>query len=319
MILIISSYSDVSTNKVISWLKYYNYPYYRINFFEDISTFNLKIVNNNFHYEFKEPQFCLNNISAVWYRRFPELKEKTTNEELNILLLREFKAYFNYFIYKLEDRYWLNHRNLSSMNKLWVLEQAMTKKLKIPDTIITNEKKELLKFIDRHHQKVITKPIFEVANFHFNNVYSTIRTNLITDIEMLPEYFSPSLFQEYIEKEIELRIVYLEGNFYSMGILSQQNNKTLIDFRNYDMENPNRYISIDLPADIKQKLTELMCDLKLNFGSIDMILSKNGLYYFLEVNPIGQFGMVSSPLNYNIEKKIAELLIKKSDEYKQRK
>lgn len=51
-----------------------------------------------------------------------------------------------------------------------------------------------------------------------------------------------------------------------------------------------------------------MADLDLNCGSIDMILGNDGLYYFLEVNPVGQFGMVSGPCNYYLERKIANFL-----------
>ena len=49
-----------------------------------------------------------------------------------------------------------------------------------------------------------------------------------------------------------------------------------------------------------------MDQLNLDSGSIDIIYSTNKEYVFLEVNPIGQFGMVSSPCNYYIEKRIAQ-------------
>lgn len=49
----------------------------------------------------------------------------------------------------------------------------------------------------------------------------------------------------------------------------------------------------------------------LNTGSIDMIKNKNNEYIFLEVNPVGQFSMVSYPCNYYIEEKIASYLINK--------
>jgi D-alanine-D-alanine ligase-like ATP-grasp enzyme len=52
------------------------------------------------------------------------------------------------------------------------------------------------------------------------------------------------------------------------------------------------------------RLTNLDC------GSIDLIYSTDEKYYFLEVNPVGQFGMVSYPCNYQLEKKIAIELIK---------
>ena len=48
----------------------------------------------------------------------------------------------------------------------------------------------------------------------------------------------------------------------------------------------------------------------LTTGSIDLIKSVDGEYIFLEINPIGQFGMVSNPCNYPLERKVAEWLVK---------
>lgn len=45
--------------------------------------------------------------------------------------------------------------------------------------------------------------------------------------------------------------------------------------------------------------------ISLETGSIDLILTKDGLFIFLEVNPVGQFGMTSYPCNYYLEKLIA--------------
>ena len=53
-----------------------------------------------------------------------------------------------------------------------------------------------------------------------------------------------------------------------------------------------------------------MTKLEYKTGSIDLLLDTENNYYFLEINPVGQFGMVSIPCNYNIEKKIAEYLYK---------
>jgi glutathione synthase/RimK-type ligase-like ATP-grasp enzyme len=55
-----------------------------------------------------------------------------------------------------------------------------------------------------------------------------------------------------------------------------------------------------------------MSILKLNTGSVDLIFSEeDNKYYFLEVNPMGQFGMVSKPCNYYLEKEMAQYLTKK--------
>lgn len=59
-----------------------------------------------------------------------------------------------------------------------------------------------------------------------------------------------------------------------------------------------------------------MNNLKLKNGSIDIIRGVDNNYYFLEVNPVGQFGMVSNPCNYNIEEKFALKLIELQNEKK---
>ena len=63
-----------------------------------------------------------------------------------------------------------------------------------------------------------------------------------------------------------------------------------------------------MPIEIENNLAELMKHLNLNSGSIDLIYGCDKKYYFLEVNPVGQFGMTSYPCNYYIEKKIANYL-----------
>ena len=65
-----------------------------------------------------------------------------------------------------------------------------------------------------------------------------------------------------------------------MAVFSQENNKTAQDFRNYDQDNPNRTVPYKLPVRIISKLTRLTRKLSLNTGSIDLIRSIDGEYYF---------------------------------------
>ena len=51
-----------------------------------------------------------------------------------------------------------------------------------------------------------------------------------------------------------------------------------------------------------------MDKLKLVFGGIDLIISNNK-YYFIEVNPTGEWGWLSSGCNIPIEKAIVEELL----------
>lgn len=47
----------------------------------------------------------------------------------------------------------------------------------------------------------------------------------------------------------------------------------------------------------------------MNTGSIDIVVTKDKRYVFLEINHVGQFGWLSENCNYYIEKHIAQELI----------
>ena len=160
----------------------------------------------------------------------------------------------------------------------------------------------------------ITKPLSQGvyrANLLNDYVYyNHVERITQKDVDRLSEEFYPSLFQIEENKLYEIRAFYLFGNFYSMAIFSQCNKETKVDFRkNKYWEHPLKTVPYSLPKSIENNITNLMNELKLETGSIDLIVNNDGDYIFLEVNPCGQFGMTSTPCNYYLEKKIAELLI----------
>ena len=90
--------------------------------------------------------------------------------------------------------------------------------------------------------------------------------------------------------------------------MSQKSPQTSTDFRLYDYKNPNRKFPFRLPTTIEDKIKNLMSKMTLESGSLDLVLDTSGEYYFLEINPIGQFGMTSYPCNYYLEKRVAEII-----------
>jgi len=203
---------------------------------------------------------------------------------------------------------WIPRRK--SVNKLVALSVAKSLGLVVPKTYILTKRSDVIDLLNKTN-RIITK---STSNIHELIIEKDTYTYLTKEIfmeeaEQLPDCFFPSLFQELIEKEYEIRVFYFLGDCFSMAIFSQQDNQTLVDFRNYNMEKPNRNVPYRIPENLKFKIDDLMRRLDLNTGSIDLIKSKTGEYVFLEVNPVGQFGMVSNPNNYNLHKFVAQKLI----------
>lgn len=198
-------------------------------------------------------------------------------------------------------------------NRLTNLILAQDCGLAVPPTLVTTSKKELLEFYNENNFKIVSKPIHnghlffsEGSKAYVSKGTEILNANFISELE---SSFAASLFQGYIEKAAELRIFVLKGEIFPMAIFSQLDEKTKIDYRNYNLKKPNRNVPFRLPIEIESSVLEFMSKINLDTGSIDIILTPNDDFYFLEVNPTGQFGWLSKECNYYIEKHIAQNFI----------
>ena len=314
MILVFSIYSDASTSNVIDWLLSMDEEVYRINnIFDFKQLFQEKNGINIIHPDFS-------NIHSVWYRRRPaniacEIDRKLqASNDINKFFQSEQDGLYISLCVLLSDKKWLNNYKNSRPNKILQLRIANKVGLNIPDSKLIVDKESMRCFAKSKH-KIIIKPIQDVIFIYDEDIPYTQYTKIlsIAEIEKLPVSFFPCIVQEFIEKNLEIRTFFIENKLYSMAICSTYDKQTSIDFRKYNHKYPNRNIPYKLPQYIEEKRVLLMNELELNSGSLDLILSEKGEYYFLEVNPVGQFGMVSFPCNYNLEKIIAQSLINKNN------
>ena len=329
MVLLISSSNDASTDAVMDWIDYLGGAAKRVNT-DKLSPMDIQAlrVSNNKGEQLYQDGNSHNRFTSVWFRRpatniFKEevpmhaIEDRATSHLVNKFL--EFEAEritdYIYYIYNNCAKTKLGNPFLSSVNKLEILSKACYHGLQIPETIITANKPELIKFKNRY-KDIITKAIYETPTLNPNGKLYKIYTEVVTDeiIEQCPETFFPSLFQEKLEKEVELRVFYLNGQFHAAAIFSQNDEQTAIDFRRYNTKKPNRKVPFNLPAHVENNLHALMVDIGLNSGSIDLILAEKGEYVFLEINPVGQYGMISQYSNAILSKEIAKFLLNHENE-----
>ncbi|MCW3159929.1 grasp-with-spasm system ATP-grasp peptide maturase [Chryseobacterium oryctis] len=300
MILIISNQKDQTTTEVIKWLFVIGKSFIRVS---ENETFEIKTEGKRIFLESKRNNFFLDEITSVWYRRsgirFRQYKYK--NESVDIHMHETQHWLQDYVLKKLESKKHINTQSNSHINKLLVLEKAMEVGLDVPKYFLSENTDDVV--ID----KTIVKPI--AGNPMLESIDRNHDGIMYTSIVNKPEKekFFISFFQEKIEKDFEIRCFYLDGRIWSMAIFSQNDDQTKVDHRKYNYEKPNRNVPYNLPKVIEEKIYLLMKGFDLNCGSIDFIKSGNK-YYFLEINPIGQFGNVSGGCNYNLEKIIAEYL-----------
>lgn len=307
MILILSNKNDFTTNLVQDWLSYYGKRYVRINNQIDDINFNNEGITIKVNEEGETVN--IDDIHSYWYRKGRVIKSPDTN---NQLIKGEHEIIDNYLSFLLERKKSIGgFKKADTINKLIVLQVAKRNGLNIPDTYLLDNKKDLLNLLSSNKEKeYITKMKTNSSMFQFDDTATIIYTNVIKikDLDIFPDKFAPSLIQEKIEKYFEVRTFYLHGKTWSMAIFSQNDEKTKEDYRRYNNVKPNRNTLFKLPKNIDDKLCQVMNELNLDTGSIDWMLTKDNKYYFLEVNPTGQFSNLSMTCNYPLEKIIAEKL-----------
>ncbi|WP_276088326.1 grasp-with-spasm system ATP-grasp peptide maturase [Pedobacter sp. JY14-1] len=307
MIIIFSVSDDYSTSRVINWLDAFKKEFIRIN--EDTSVRLISLDAAEFVISIDGRQVRSGEISRIWYRR----GDIDFNRHFSSRLLRQYlsgehegiKAFFYQMLDKIDS---INQFGTREMNKLRLLELCSQFSVTAPAFVVTGNKKILSGFMERH-QHIISKPVDAPFTMFDEDQYAHLSyTAEVTaeDVLALPDEFVPTLFQQKVAKAYEIRAFYLKGEFYAMAIFSQGNAKTQVDYRNYDFSRPNRVTPYRFPVEYTAKLKLMLESIPLNCASFDVVVSADDQeYYFLDLNPIGQFGMVSDPCNYHLEKIIA--------------
>jgi hypothetical protein len=231
------------------------------------------------------------DLSLVWFRRLgaPGVDDRIIDRAQRNFALGETEAFISGLVYLLKDAKWISpfESTKRATSKPYQLKMALECELQIPQTVISNNPEDALKFISES-SKCIYKTML-TPNIKTENARSLIFTHLIepNDCNQIDQVkHTPCQFQHYIEKAYELRITYIGGQFHPVIIYSQDQPDTSIDWRAGEWRN-HRYEITSLPQDIEYKLKKLMIGLDLNYGAIDMIVTPDNQYVFLEVNPHG--------------------------------
>jgi ATP-GRASP peptide maturase of grasp-with-spasm system len=320
MIVIISKPDDRSVDRVIEWLLKFGYSdILRLSEDKPITILGISLEKESIEPEIdlmvEDRIFKVSEIDFFWYRNgnikieIPDFSKEIVDNQLKEFLGWELTVCRNFIIRQLQQRPSLGNFFRSTVNKLEKLQIAKEIGFDIPNTFISSKPSELINYIEKN--QCITKPIGEAMPIGEDYSFIDLQTAVVDldKIKNQSEHIFPSLIQEKIEKWLEIRAFILYKEVYAMAIFSQNNRLTDTDYRNYDFSKMNRMISYKLPSQVENKILKFMEKCELNTGSIDLVLTPDNRFVFLEVNPAGNIEMVGDSCNYWLEKKIAEHII----------
>ena len=251
------------------------------------------------------------DVNAVWYWR---LWPPRLGEELSPLhreaVMRETMTTLRGFLDLLSGVPWIDpiDVNLCAENKTRQLALAQLVGLSIPPTLITADPAAARRFYEQHDGDVVTKLQNSLGYSMKGGGGFPTRRLSHSDLDALDSLRQcPMMFQRFVPKAKELRIAWVDGRAF-VGALDGP--ACGVDWRYEAKDAP--WEMHTLPSGVHARLAALMKRLGLRQGAIDLILTPDGDYVFLEVNPHGEWGMLERDLGLPIGDAIAEALLRMS-------
>lgn len=246
------------------------------------------------------------DIKAIIIRR-PAIPNVHKDETKNRFLGREILFGLRAFL-ETTSAIWMNHPDSNSMasSKPKNLRLASNLGLKVPKTLISSDPIEISNWLEKHEKsiiKAISYGLMERKNSAEMAFTQRIPKNFNVKEDILPSV--PILLQEEIEKEADVRVTIVGKNVFS-AVLSQEGKE--IDWRAHN--SGDKWNSFQLPEIIEKMCIKLCGKLKLEFAAIDLVKSISGDFFFLELNPNGQWVWIEEETGLPISDTIVQHLSK---------
>lgn len=311
-ILIVSTVVDLATDAVVDELNQIGTPLVRINTedFPFSADLDYSFGTSDFKSIFCNPSPDPIWFSSVWYRRVrvPSIPDGMDSGVYDFCI-RETRSALIGALLDHQTR-WMSHPTAiwAAEFKPYQLSAATGLGLKVPKTLISNKEESIRAFCTSLNA-VIAKPV-RSGHVIKDGVESAVFTTKLGkgDLDDLSDaQLSPTIYQELIPKKYDIRVTIVGSRVFAAAIDSQSDPSACIDWRK--TVNPRLpHFPIDLPSSLTSKLLELMSKLSLSYGAIDLVLTPDGDYVFLEVNPNGQWLWLDDMLSLGISRAVAEWL-----------
>jgi glutathione synthase/RimK-type ligase-like ATP-grasp enzyme len=248
------------------------------------------------YFSFPRTRVDFRDIQSVWYRRpVPPIPSSDIQDPVAYeFALAESQASLD-GIWRSLDCFWVSQPdNLRKAEfKPYQLKVAAQIGFQLWPTMLTNSPDAARAFYHHQDRRVVYKPLRRGRLVRGESV-SLIYTNPIglPEAESLGRVmYAPSLFQRYVPKRVEIRVTVIGNKAFAVEIHSQARADSQHDWRRGDTPRLRHELHL-LPSEVEFKCVALVRALGLAFGAIDLVLTPEGEYVFLEINPNGQWAWI---------------------------
>jgi hypothetical protein len=253
----------------------------------------------------------MDDVRSIWYRR-PELPAPPQPGAIAELVKRETVSALSGVLGAC-DAFWLPARPYLIRRaelKIEQLHAAASVGLEVPPTLVSNDPSAVLEFYNAHNGDIVSKAVDGTSCMRgipgFSRYTERVGSGDLVFVDRVRN--CPTLFQAYVPKRSEIRATVVGERVFSAEIDSQRSRHTQVDWRRYDLAHTPHRPHI-LPAELVGRCLRLLKHFGLSYGAFDFVLTPDGRYVFLEVNPNGQYGWIQDLVGLPIDEAIADLLL----------
>lgn len=310
-VLVLASRFDHSCDHVTTGLKRRGLPYFRLNT-EDIDLFAIEAKPREASVIICTGDVDVNlmqsSLRSVYFRRgvYPR-QAHASRHSADDQLSSAHKSVFMRSFMMFDSCLWVNHpvATYAAEHKMLQLAVAKTVGFEIPRTVITNHSSGI-RSVAAGDAVVAVKGLDTV--FVNCNDVETFGYTTILDTESAAQAYmasAPLIAQQAITNKIDLRVTVVGDKVFCNSV--QYGDEPIEgDWRPV---RDTKFPVFDLPQDIAKRCAAYVDHFNLSFGAIDLLL-QNGTYFFLELNPTGEWEWLVDrsglPIDDAIVEKLAE-------------
>lgn len=254
----------------------------------------------------------LQDIKSVWIRRPTSLDERTLpviarHKEYVRSALR---AHAQMLVEAWPGAFWFSDTGklFAAENKLLQMRLATKLGLKVPETLFASSAEQAKAFVAR--QKVCIAKT-QATDLPPNSLTMTRIVRASDGLRYDNLNLDPYIFQAYVEPAYELRVTVVGDKVFAARVEGQETDGIGSTYRDWRYAHVNDTFSAKaakLPRAAADACRQLVRELGLEFGAIDLIVDRQNTIWFLEINPNGQWAFVEKHTGQPIGKAIADKL-----------
>jgi glutathione synthase/RimK-type ligase-like ATP-grasp enzyme len=224
----------------------------------------------------------VSTLDVIWWRRtsYPQQIPSSVTDLAHVdLINNDCRAALLGILLNEFRGSWINDPTASRLaeNKLVQLRAADRCGFLVPRTLVSQDPIAIRQFCETLGNNVIVKPVGGTRK-------ARLLTRMLAEEHLASEdsmRLCPAIYQEYIPGQRHIRAQCFGDSVYAVLIESQN-----LDWR-VNLEVP--FTIVDLPEDVKMHLCDVCKLLGLKMGVVDLKLTPEDKFAWLEINPQGQF------------------------------